>query len=206
MAWLYAECRDDTSAAAYISELLTYSEKHSLQYWQPIGLVLHGYGLATHGQIDEGIARIRAGMQTYQIVVFDLYQPYTFGVLAQVYALAGAVDQGIATLDEALAGVAEYGDPWYQPELLRLKGDLLRQQGAPTAIVESHYQQALALAQRQQARSYALRAALSLCESWQQQGKSTRARRLLASVYRGFNEGFQTTDLQATQLLLAKLA
>lgn len=204
-AWLYTECQDAEITQGYITELLSHSEKHNLPYWLPVGLVYKGYALALQGEIETGLDRIRTGMQAYQTSVLYLYAPYILAALARVYALAGAVDQGIAALDEAFAGVAQHGDPWYNAELYRLKGELLMQQGASLAVVESHYQQALTLAQRQQARSLELRAALNLSQLWQQQGKQTRARKLLASVYQGFNGGFETTDLQNARALLAEL-
>jgi predicted ATPase len=75
---------------------------------------------------------------------------------------------------------------------------------APQA--EACFQQALAVARRQQAKALELRAALSLSRLWQQQGQRQAARELLAPIYGWFTEGFDTTDLQEAQVLLAELA
>jgi predicted ATPase len=92
-------------------------------------------------------------------------------------------------------------------ELHRLKGVLLLAQAPDnTADAEAAFHQALAIARRQQARSWELRAAMSLSRLWQQQGKRADARQLLAEIYSGFTEGFDTGDLQDAKALLVALA
>jgi predicted ATPase len=82
---------------------------------------------------------------------------------------------------------------------------LLRQAVPDTAQAEACFQQALAIARRQQARSWELRAALSLSRLWQQQGQRAAARDLLAPIYAWFTEGFDTPDLQEAKLLLTAI-
>jgi len=81
----------------------------------------------------------------------------------------------------------------------------LRQIPPDTAQADACFQQALAIARQQQARSWALRAALSLSRLWQQQGKRAAAHALLAPVYGWFTEGFDTADLQDAKALLVAL-
>ena len=91
-------------------------------------------------------------------------------------------------------------------ELSRIKGALLLQQAVPdVGQAEACFQQALAVARRQQARSLELRAAVSLARLWQQQGRRAEAYALLAPVYGWFTEGFDTADLQEAKALLAEL-
>ena len=90
--------------------------------------------------------------------------------------------------------------------MYRLKGELLLQQAVPDAPqAEACFQQALAVAHRQQTRSLELRAAMSLSRLWQQQGKQTDARELLEPIYGWFTEGFDTADLQEARALLQEL-
>jgi predicted ATPase len=92
-------------------------------------------------------------------------------------------------------------------EAYRLQGVLLQQQAVPEpARAEACFQQALAIAHRQQAKSWELRAALSLSRLWQQQGKRADAYALLAPIYGWFTEGFDTADLQEAKALLEALA
>src|SRR5262249_54773103 len=91
-------------------------------------------------------------------------------------------------------------------EVYRLQGALLLQQAIPDAAqAEACFQQALAIARHQQAKSWELRATTSLSRLWQQQSKRAAARRLLTEEYGWFTEGFDTADLQEAQALLEEL-
>src|SRR5262249_58406081 len=102
------------------------------------------------------------------------------------------------------------GERWCEAELYRLQGELLLQaegdvqHAAVTA--EACFHQALAVARRQQVKSFELRAALSLSRLWQQQGKRDAACELLAPVYHWFTEGFDTADLREARALIEALA
>ena len=111
---------------------------------------------------------------------------------------------GLATIAEALAVTDKAG--YYEAELYRLKGELLRQHRVSNVSqVQACLQQALTVARRQKAKSLELRAAMSLARLWQRQGKRAEARELLAPIYGWFTEGFETADLQETQALLEAL-
>jgi predicted ATPase len=95
----------------------------------------------------------------------------------------------------------------WEPELYRLKGELLLQQSSDNqAEAETCFHHALDIARNQQAKSWELRAATSLARLWQQQGKREEARQVLAAVYDWFTEGFDTADLQDAKSLLDELA
>ncbi len=107
---------------------------------------------------------------------------------------------------EAFDHVAQTGIVYYEPELHRLEGELrLRQDPADEQKAEACFQRAVAIARRQQAKSWELRAATSLARLWRNQGKRAEARDLLAPVYSWFTEGFDTPVLQETKALLEKL-
>jgi predicted ATPase len=106
-------------------------------------------------------------------------------------------------LSEALALVDATGERWCEAELHRLKGELLlsvAEDQAPEA--EACFLHALTIARSQHAKSWELRAAISLSRLWQQQGRGAAAHELLAEVSGWFTEGFDTADLQEAQLLL----
>jgi predicted ATPase len=69
----------------------------------------------------------------------------------------------------------------------------------------AYFLKAIAIAQKQQAKSLELRATMSLARLWQQQGKQAEARQMLADIYGWFTEGFDTKDLQEAQALLEEL-
>ena len=128
-------------------------------------------------------------------------------LLAEVAGSIGQVAEGLRLLAEALPLLEASERRDMLAEVYRLQGALLLQQATPEAArAEACFQQALAIARRQQAKSWELRAATSLARLWQQQGKRTEARELLAPIYGWFTEGFDTADLQDAKALLEALA
>ena len=128
-------------------------------------------------------------------------------LLAEAYGQAGQAEEGLAVLAEALAHVDTTGERLCAAEVYWLKGELLLQQTIPDGVqAETCLHQALDIARHQQAKSWELRAAVSLARLWQRQGKRTEARQLLAEVYGWFTEGFDTADLQEARALLEALA
>jgi hypothetical protein len=109
-------------------------------------------------------------------------------------------------LTEAHPLVEQHEERCWEAEVCRLRGVLLlRQPRPPQAEAEAWLQQALDVARRQEAKSLELRAAMSLSQLWQQQGKQAEAHELLAPIYGWFTEGFDTADLQEAKVLLEEL-
>ena len=127
-------------------------------------------------------------------------------MLAEVPAHLGHPADGLQALAEAHTLVEQQEQRWWEAEVCRLRGVLLlRQPETPQAEAEAWLQRALDVARRQEAKSLELRAAMSLCRLWQQQGKRAEARELLAPIYGWFTEGFDTADLQDAKALLEEL-
>jgi predicted ATPase len=82
----------------------------------------------------------------------------------------------------------------------------LLQQKGDEAEAEAGFLEAIEVARRQSAKSWELRATVSLCRLWQQQGKVEEARRRLAAIYEWFTEGFDTPDLIEAKALLEELS
>ena len=123
--------------------------------------------------------------------------------LAEAHGKVGQAEEGLTALAEALAAVHKTGERFYEAELYRLKGELLLVRSAENqGEAQAYFQQALAVARHEQAKSLELRAAMSLSRLWQHQGKNEQARQLLASIYSWFTEGFDTADLQEAGVLL----
>jgi predicted ATPase len=167
---------------------------------------LRGWALVASGQGEEGIAQIHRGLAAYQATRATRDRPYYLALLAEASAQVGQTAEGLRALDEALATVAKSAVRWWEAELYRLRGELLLQHAvAQPGEAEACFQQALAVAHRQQAKSLELRAAMSLSRLWQRQGKGDAARQVLAEVYGWFTEGFDTADLQEAKGLLEEL-
>ncbi len=147
---------------------------------------------------------MQQGLAAYRATGAELFRTYWLALLAEAYGTGGQAQEGLQVLDEALALVDQNGERYWEAELYRRKGELLLQSGVWGAEqgAEVCFQQALAVARRQQAKALELRAALSLSRLWHQQGKRAEGYQLLAEVYGWFTEGFATADLQEAKALL----
>jgi predicted ATPase len=95
---------------------------------------------------------------------------------------------------------------WWEAELNRIVGEIALMEPVPSATkAEAYFERALAVARQQQAKSWKLRAAMSLARLWRNQGKLQQARELLAPVYNWFTEGFDTGDLKEAKAFLGEL-
>ena len=131
--------------------------------------------------------------------------------LAEGYGLAGRVDEGLAVLAEAMALVESTGVCIYEAELNRLKGELTLKRpeaGSNSEVqeeAETYFRQALKVARLQSAKSWELRATMSLAQLLAKQGHRDEARTMLAEIYNWFTEGFDSADLKDAKGLLDEL-
>jgi predicted ATPase len=162
-----------------------------------------GGALVEQGQSAEGMAQMCQGLAAWRATGAGLQRPNFLALLAEAHGKAGQADEGLRVLAEALTAVHTTGERQHEAELYRLKGELLLKQDVPEAQeAESCFRQAVDVARQQQAKSFELRAALSLSRLWQSQGKCQEASALLAPVYGWCTEGFDTADLQEAKALL----
>jgi predicted ATPase len=151
---------------------------------------------------------MRQGLAALQAMGLVANRPRLLLLLAEAYGRTGQADQGLSVLDEALAQVEQTTARVSEAELHQLRGELRLMQGAGGAETAAGacFQRAIEVARQQRARSWELRAAMSLCRLWQRQGKREEARQLLAEIYGWFTEGFDTRDLKDARELLEELA
>jgi class 3 adenylate cyclase/predicted ATPase len=175
--------------------------------WRAIGAMVRSWALAHQGQAQEGITQITQGLTAWRATGAEILRPWFLSLLAEAHGTFGEPEAGLTALAEALTLADTTGERWYEPELYRLKGELLLQQSVDhQAEAESCFHHALEVARTQQAKSLELRAATSLARLWHQQGKRQEAHDLLAPVYGWFTEGFGTADLREAKALLETLA
>jgi predicted ATPase len=158
--------------------------------------------LVQRGRFEEGMAQIRQGFDTGGPTRAHL-RAHSLAVLAEAWGKGGSFTEGLAVLAKALTEVEETGIRFYEPELHRLKGELLLGLDPENpAEAEACFRQSVVIARRQQAKSLELRATMSLARLWQRQGRCDEARAALAAVYDTFTEGFATPDLSDAAALL----
>jgi len=186
--------------------VLTVATEHQVALVLAVGPIMRGRALAMQGQGAEGLTQLRHGLDAYRATGAAFQRPHFLSMLAEVYGSLGQPEAGLAALSEALTLVETTGERYYAAELHRLQGELLQQHAASeVSHAEACFQQSLAIARRQQAKSLELRAAISLSRLWQQQGKRDAAHDLLTPIYGWFTEGFDTADLQEDKALLEEL-
>ena len=186
-------------------EALDYCVSKDLRTYFPWSRFYGGLSLINRGQLDQGLEMMRGAMAAAKKINSKMLWTPHLGSLALAHARAGQAEAALHLLSEALAAVEDMGERMFEAELHRIIGDvLLSVQRQGEAQVE--FTRAIAIARQQQAKSWELRAAMSLARLWRDQGKVQEARELLAPVYGWFTEGFETRDLKEAKVLLEELA
>jgi predicted ATPase len=199
--------REGQAAQERAEAAIRLATEQGFPFWRVFGSILHGWVLAQQGQGQEGIAQMHHGLIAYRATGAEQGRSYFLALLAEAYGTMEQPEEGLTVLVEALTLVDTTGERWYEPEMYRLKGELLLQQSSSNQTeAESCFHQAISIAQNQQAKSWELRAATSLARLWQSQGKRHEARQVLGDVYGWFTEGFDTADLKDAKALLDELA
>jgi predicted ATPase len=169
------------------------------------GRIMRGWCLGALGKAAEGIPSLLDGIAIWRSTGANLMTPFNLMLLAEIYGIAAQPEEGLARLAEAAELVETTQERWAEAELHRLRGTLFQSLSA-YAAAEGSYYQALAVARRQSAKFWELRAATSLARFWRDQGKRTEARDLLAPIYGWFTEGLDTPVLKEAKALLEQLA
>jgi len=199
---------DYDAARPLVVEILALADDREAPAWRALGMMQNGSLLALTGEGAKATPLIAAGLTAWRSTGSTLWMPCYLSNLALAHAEVGQFDDARARIAEAVAAVEASKATWSEAEVHRAAGEiaLLAPEsdapGSDAAEAEACFKRAIAIAQRQQARSWELRAATSLALLWRGQGKRRQARELLAPVYRAFTEGFETRDLREAKALL----
>ena len=205
---LYQNRRDLALTHAHAEALMGLALEQGFILRGEQGRILQGWALAMQGDASAGIMQISQGLAAHQRVGGpELGRPFVLALLAEAYGQARQPEAGLLSLTEALTQVEATDERWWEAELYRLKGVLLLQLTIPEVNqAETCFQHALDVARGQQAKTLELRAAMSLSQLRQREGRREVARTLLAPIYAWFTEGFDTPDLQEARALLEDLS
>jgi class 3 adenylate cyclase/predicted ATPase len=200
------QLRHEGPAAQVQAEaMMALSREHGLTFWLAMATFRLGAAFALQGRLEDGIAKMREGLDAWRATGAELERPYRLAVLAQAYRRLGQAEAARGVLEEAFTAVNATGEAVWEAELHRLKAESLLAQ-ADEDEAEASLLQAIVVARGQQAKSLELRSATSLGRLWQQQGKPEDARRIVSAVYGWFTEGLDTKDLQEAKALLDQLS
>jgi predicted ATPase/class 3 adenylate cyclase len=181
------------------------SAKFSLGNYLDYANLMQGWLRVLRGDVDNGLREAEAALLAMRSIASRRFHyPIRIATVGRARAAAGDFAGALALFDDALHEVSINGERWYEAELLRLKAEMLLAQTLPRpADAEQCLQAAIALARRQEAKFWELRAATALAEQWMAAGRRDEARDLLAPVYGSFTQGLDSPDLKRAAALLA---
>jgi predicted ATPase/DNA-binding winged helix-turn-helix (wHTH) protein len=176
-------------------------------YWKILGACWKGKLLIARGEFTSGCAVLRESLDICERSGWRTSSALFLGDFACGLAGLGRFDEAVVAVERALVQAESSREHWCQAELFRIKGDILRQQGADNeALAEDCFWSASQLARAQGALFWELRIALSLARLRLVQGRRDEAWEILSPVYDKFTEGFQTADLRAARSVLDTLS
>jgi DNA-binding winged helix-turn-helix (wHTH) protein/predicted ATPase len=218
-AWHCQFQRNSHAAQQYAEAEIALCEEHDFSQLHAVGLIVQGWALASQEQPREGIRLMETGLTAVTQTGAAIGRPRYLTALAEAYAAARQTDKALSLLSQAEQCMTVTGEYFYAAELHRLRGELLLNtkgnlrranailSSSPTVYhaAEKSFQKAIAIARQQRAKSFELRAVMSLCKLQQLQGQEESARQSLRKIYDWFKEGYNTPDLRAARELLAEL-
>ena len=194
---------DIQSYGGLVTSLCT---ENRFSHWINCGRVLEGWAEVCQGNVDQGIAVLRAGMAAWQKAGARLWLPIFLTLEAEACAKSGRGQAALEAIEKALAVSEDTGECWAVPEILRAKARLLQATAqAEAGQVETILCHSLRIARAQQARCWELRASCDLARHWQAQDRVHDALELVQSIYDQFTEGFDTPDLRNAKALMESL-
>ncbi|MDH2348905.1 adenylate/guanylate cyclase domain-containing protein [Bradyrhizobium sp. SSUT77] len=190
---------------SYVENLNATLEPRLPLWAKSCGQILDGWAIGCAEQLEDGIALMKHGIHAAEQQV-RFHSPHYYSLLAILHARSGDMQDGLSAIRKAKELISETGELLWHADVLRIEGELRLLCGASTKEAEESFVQALEVARTQRARSFELRAAMSMTRLWRDQGARNGARDLLAPVYGRFTEGFDSFDLKQAKALLDELA
>ena len=203
--WTHIQCGDYAAAHAQLDEFAALADEKGALYWKAWRNVLQGCLCALTGKSSDAVLIVTSGLTAFRPTQAKLHVPICLSFLAQAYAQLGQFDDASRCIGEATMVIAA-GERWFDAEVNRIAGEIGLLSREPDAKAEAYFERAISVARQQQAKSWELRATMSMARLWRDQGKREEARDLLAPVYGWFTEGFDTLDLKEAKALLDELS
>jgi class 3 adenylate cyclase/tetratricopeptide (TPR) repeat protein len=204
--WTHILCGNYATANALVDEFIALKDQTGSLFWGAWGMMQRGAVLTLTGEGTDAIQTITAGVTAMRSTGTTMWMPLWLSYLTRAKAEIGEFEDARRCIGEAMAAVETTKERWCDAEVNRVAGEIALQSGEPDANAEAYFERALAIARRQQAKSWELRAAMSMAGLWRRQGRHQQAHDLLSAVYGWFTEGLDTLDLKEAKALLDALA
>ncbi|HTP26457.1 MAG TPA: hypothetical protein VMK12_12465, partial [Anaeromyxobacteraceae bacterium] len=214
VAFVELLCGNAAEAFRLADQGLALAAEHAFPFWRAVATAFRGGAQMHLGKTAAGVEDVRAAIALFDSSGLKFTKPLLLALLAGGGLRLGKLREGLESVDEGLHLTHTTLDRFYEPELWRLKGELLLAQSkekkraarstnrsAQVTEAEQCFQHAVKIAREWGARSLELRGAMSLARLEQIAGARGAARDLLAAVNGGFTEGFDTRDLQEARVL-----
>jgi predicted ATPase len=199
-------CGNYATAMMQFDELAALADEKGAILWKGSAMAQQGCVLTLIGKALDAVRLITSGITTLRSTGTTFWTPLWQSYLAKAYAAQGQFDDAWRCIGEAMTAMETTKERWNEAEVNRMAGEIALLSSEPDAAkAEAYFERALAVARAQQAKSWELRAAMSMAHLWRDQGKPDQARALLAPVYGWFTEGFDTLDLKEAKALLDEL-
>jgi class 3 adenylate cyclase/predicted ATPase len=203
----YSLCGSYSAANARLDEDRELANEKGAALWKAFGMLSQGCVLALTGKSSDAVQTITAGLAEFRATGSTFWTPLFLSYLAKAYAELRQLDDAWRGIDEVLTAVQATKETLCEAEVHRVAGEIaLLSPERDVAKAEAYFERALTVARAQQAKSWELRAAMSMARLWRDQGKKRQARELFDPVYDWFTEGFDTRDLKEAKALLDGLA
>ncbi len=203
----HVHCGSFEIANAQLDEAITLANETGALFWKVGAMLVQGCLFAITGKASDAVRSITSGLSSWRATGTTVWMPTYLSYLTRAHAELGQFDEASRCISEAIITVQATNESWYEADIHRVAGEIALTWPEPDAVkAEPYFERALTVARRQQAKSWELRAAMSLARLWRSQGKVQQARELLAPVYGWFTEGFDTRDLKEAKALLEELA
>jgi predicted ATPase len=196
--------RDTTATRDYARAVIAMADEHGLKGFHAHATILLGWALGQADGVADAIPLVQQGLARFDTMAPGI-RLYYVGILAELHARLGEHSTSLRLIEGAHRQMDQTENHLLHAELCRIEGEVCRQTGAPDGEVETCFARAIDWAKRQQARSFELRAAMSLARLWRDQGRHRDACDLVRPIYEWFTEGFDTADLKETKALLDEL-
>ena len=200
-------CGKYAQATALSEELIAVAEQQGALFWKSFGTSIQGWVFGLTAMPLDAIRMLTSGISALQSTGARATVPISLARLATAHAEVAQFENAWRCLGDATTAIQKTKETWWEAEVSRVAGEIaLKPREPDPAKAEAYFERALEVARQQQAKSWELRAAISLARLWRSQGKVQEARELLAPVYGWFTEGFDTRDLKEAKALLEELA
>ena len=203
----YMLCGNYAAGGECLRELVALADVKGSLYWKTAAQGMEATRLALTGDPANSIPMMISMRNAYEATGAKFLAPFHLSALSTSYAALEKFDDARHYVAQAMNTMETTKEKWWEAEVNRVAGEIALKSPKPdTAKAEGYFERALAVARQQQAKSWELRASISLARLWHDQGKVQQARELLAPVYGWFTEGFDTRDLKEAKALLERLA